>query len=368
MNSYQPSKTHPTYVVERRISNIDFLRGIAAISVLIWHYQHFYFGSSITVDISSQRDIQPLYSFLQFFYTHGHIAVQFFWILSGFVFFHVYHLKQDVGAKTFFSHRLARLYPIHLLTLFLVAILQFINIKLLGAFQIYQFNDLKHFILNLLFASHWGFQDGFSFNAPVWSVSVEVVVYFLFYAILKTFGINWASAVVWIAIAFFASIFFDNSIILCSFLFALGGVVNMLSRELSCRGLNGVGIATAAFSIFGLFLGLYSGKLELNNNLQYLLFSLLIFEVAAIEKLGYSLGKIGDEFGNITYSSYMIHVPMQLVAILFMDLFMKSREVIASPIFLIVYLASVLLASHFIYRVLEIPLKKMMLKSLNVHS
>ena len=48
-------------------------------------------------------------------------------------------------------------------------------------FQIYKINDLYHFLLHLFFISGWGFQEGSSFNNPVWSVSVELVIYVFFF-------------------------------------------------------------------------------------------------------------------------------------------------------------------------------------------
>lgn len=109
---------------KQQISNIDFLRGIAAIAVLIWHYQHFYFASSTENNIGNERSAQPFFSALKFFYLNGHLAVQFFWILSGFVFFHVYKAQPEISARSFFAHRFARLYPLHLITLCSVAMLQ----------------------------------------------------------------------------------------------------------------------------------------------------------------------------------------------------------------------------------------------------
>src|SRR5690606_24787195 len=42
--------------------------------------------------------------------------------------------------------------------------------------------DAYHFWLQTAFVSHWGFEQGESFNAPIWSVSIEVGLYALFFA------------------------------------------------------------------------------------------------------------------------------------------------------------------------------------------
>ena len=36
-----------------------------------------------------------------------------------------------------------------------------------------------------MFISSWGFENGHSFNAPIWSVSVEVAIYILFFFLLS---------------------------------------------------------------------------------------------------------------------------------------------------------------------------------------
>jgi peptidoglycan/LPS O-acetylase OafA/YrhL len=52
-------------------------------------------------------------------------------------------------------------------------------------FQIYPYNDAYHFMLHVFFMSHWGFEVGESFNQPIWSVSVEIFIYIVFFALLK---------------------------------------------------------------------------------------------------------------------------------------------------------------------------------------
>ena len=43
-------------------------------------------------------------------------------------------------------------------------------------------------MLNLFFASEWGQQYGYSFNAPVWSVSIEILLYVIFFISTFAFG------------------------------------------------------------------------------------------------------------------------------------------------------------------------------------
>lgn len=123
---------------------------------------------------------QPLGAIFGILYQHGHFAVQFFWLISGFVFATVYE-NSAATTRQFFIARFARLYPLHLITLVIVAILQAISIRTTGHSLIYENNDLWHLMLNLAFISAWGLERGYSFNGPIWSVSIELLVYALFW-------------------------------------------------------------------------------------------------------------------------------------------------------------------------------------------
>ena len=102
---------------------IDFSRMIAALSVVIWHYQHFAWPGNFI------KEQQPLYKYLNIFYEKGYGGVHVFFCISGFIFFWKYRetiSSRVVEGKEFFISRFARLYPLHLLTLFLVAFLQLV--------------------------------------------------------------------------------------------------------------------------------------------------------------------------------------------------------------------------------------------------
>ena len=94
-----------------------------------------------------------------------------FFMMGGAIFVHTYFVKVSsklVSFYTYMKKRFARLYPLHLATLLIVAILQGIYTHLNGNSFIFQFNDLKNFMLHLFFISDWGFEEGHGFNGPVW--------------------------------------------------------------------------------------------------------------------------------------------------------------------------------------------------------
>lgn len=109
--------------------------------------------------------------------------VDLFFLISGFVFSHVYFtdggLREGVTFRSFMWARLARLYPLHLATLLAcAAILWFGAPATWGEIL----SDPYHFGLNLLFLQESGLNAGFSFNYPSWSISVEMLCYVAFIA------------------------------------------------------------------------------------------------------------------------------------------------------------------------------------------
>jgi len=77
--------------------------------------------------------------------------------------------------------RFSRLYPLHFITLNLVLILYlifiFLNVELFSFSEI----NIKHYLLNILLISNWGFENQASFNTPSWSVSIEMMLYIIFF-------------------------------------------------------------------------------------------------------------------------------------------------------------------------------------------
>jgi len=161
---------------------LDILRGIAALAIVFYHWRHFsYVGISNEFVKTSEF---PLYSIFENLYNYGYLAVYLFFILSGFIFFFLYYNKIKEKSISFWNFsvlRISRLYPIHIITLLSVLILQNIFYKIYNTYLVYPENNLYHFILNILFIQSWGFEKGYSFDYPSWSVSVEIFVYLLFF-------------------------------------------------------------------------------------------------------------------------------------------------------------------------------------------
>jgi peptidoglycan/LPS O-acetylase OafA/YrhL len=64
-----------------------------------------------------------------------------------------------------------------------------------------------------------------------------------------------------------------------------------------------------------------------------------------------------DALGNLTYASYMIHFPIQLLVMLLVGILGIGHGFVDSPLFLIAFLLVVFGASHFVYKRVELPLQ-----------
>lgn len=143
----------------RRFVVLDFYRFVAALGVFVFHLK--------TIDAG----ISPAWNG-----SFG-LFVDMFFILSGFVIAYSYpSTSTDAGSYfRFIVRRIARIYPLHLLTLLVFGLLFLMGIK--GATP--QSNGAD-FIYNLFLVQAWGVTDHLSFNSPAWSISAELFCYLVF--------------------------------------------------------------------------------------------------------------------------------------------------------------------------------------------
>jgi peptidoglycan/LPS O-acetylase OafA/YrhL len=166
-------------MTQQRLYEIDALRGIAALIVAFVFHVHHMLGYYRTGPL----DGLPVFSWL---HDYGYTLVDLFFVVSGFVFSHVYlaNGRMTCSGADFALARFARLYPLHLVTLIAAAGVLAAGVP---ATANDGNNDAYHFVLNLFMLQESGLNTGLSFNSPAWSISVEVVCYLLFYLIASRF-------------------------------------------------------------------------------------------------------------------------------------------------------------------------------------
>lgn len=120
--------------------------------------------------------IDPLFNHA--FFKEGFVGVNFFFILSGFIISYNYQKKiteKKTSLREFWVARIARIYPLHWLTLFMSAAIG-------GYVAVGAIDWIKHFAANLLLVQPFvpKMDYFFSFNSPSWSLGCEQLFYFLF--------------------------------------------------------------------------------------------------------------------------------------------------------------------------------------------
>lgn len=342
---------------------VDLARGLAALAVLFWHYQHFYYLRPGVQPLSpAQSMTEPFYSWLWPLFDFGHAAVQFFWLLSGFVFAAVY-VTQRASTRSFVVNRFARLYPLHLLTLIIVAVLQAVSYRVSGQFQIYEFNDAYHFVQQIFLASYWGAQKGYSFNGPIWSVSVEVLVYALFWVTLPylfrrgIIGPAGLTVAAWLA-AFQVGghLHLQRE---CVFYFFAGTVVFLLFNHWRHRP---TPLLTAAAVLMATFVAVVVKSPTVPSMTAYtmpLLMIAALFLICGLEALS-----VGDHIhrarwiGDSTYGVYLWHIPIQIVVLTYFSQYPEARSAVQQPWFLLAFLAAVMVVARVSFLVVEQPARK----------
>lgn len=335
---------------------LDGSRGLAAVAVLFFHYRHFFYppGAFRSPDVTGRLPLEGLFGPL---YELGHFGVQLFWMISGFVFAAVYY-GRPVTSREFVVNRFARLYPLHFATLLLVAAEQWAATLRFGTPLLFTHNDPAHFLLQLGFASDWLASTGMSFNGPIWSVSVEVVIYAAFWLSrrwLPALGVAGPLAMAAVMTLLRRDIG-GTDVFRCGFHFFLG--VALCSAWRSLAQLPGLllalGLAAMALGAGGLLRidpreSEIIGVVLLPLLLGGLILALVAAENFAPQWLRRALGALGDR----TYSIYLIHVPVQLA--LFLVVGPRLVLLAGEGWFLALFLGLVLLAAWPCYRWFEAP-------------
>lgn len=345
------------------------MRFVAAFSILFWHYQNFWW-TPLGVQHLVGTD-EPLYRFFFPLYEFGRYAVQVFWVISGYIFFWKYRrtvAARSIGPRTFLVLRFSRLYPLHLATLLLVALLQWWYVGMRGVPFVYQHDNWYHFMLQLFLASNWGFEQASSFNGPIWSISIEVLVYGLFFMVLRHLGSHALLNFVVILAALGGYVLTHRSPIFeCVMCFYLGGMCAIAAGTRLAREHRAVflGLALGMLAVAAAGVTLFDAS-HAKFVIQCLItagIAALVYVMADYVRVPPSLVGPIRNAGNMTYSTYLIHFPVQL-AVAVVCTSMGAAIPRQSVLFFGCYIAVVLVLAVGLYRFLEVPCQSLLRRRL----
>jgi peptidoglycan/LPS O-acetylase OafA/YrhL len=327
---------------------VDLVRGLGALAILFWHYQHFVTG---TDEIAASHADYPLYRLFWPLYDFGGTAVQLFWIVSGFVFAVVYS-RTPTSAGIFFRHRFARLYPLHFVTLVVVCVLQLCSVARLGSPLIYRHNDPMDFLLQLFMASGWGFRNAFSFNGPVWSVSAEAIAYALFWLSLRWLFSRGVALPMLLAVLAEAVYYFTGSAIAdCGFYFFIGCA--LFAFDSAYESAPRVRVTCTLLLIAAAIVLLAIGKIGIA--LLFLYSGLTLLCAACEGTVASTIARRVPWLADNTYSSYLWHVPIQIALLLGFAVLGIDRRVVLSVPFFLAYLMLVTVIARASFLMIERP-------------
>ncbi|HEV7667485.1 MAG TPA: acyltransferase [Thermoanaerobaculia bacterium] len=357
----------------KRFYSLDAFRGVAALSIVFWHWQHFFFRGGVP-----GPGARPWHGFFLLFYGYGQLAVELFFALSGFIFFWLYAQQiadRAVLARDFFLRRFSRLVPLHLVTLFAVVLGQLAYRHMFGTDFVYPNNDLRHFVPNLFLVSAWGLGYSHSFNGPIWSVSVEIALYLLFFLLCRTLPIRAAVLAAVSVLGLFLLAQWEMPIGRGMIAFFLGGCVHRAyAWSLKTRAAESLARilpwVTAALWA-GTLLAVYTPSFHLDSwpwakahplvatiGPAVLLFPVTILTLALAETYRGAFWKRTSYLGDLSYSLYLIHFPLQLTFVLVVGWLSIDRTFFSSPVALVLFFVVLLPLSWVSYRFLEVPAQR----------
>lgn len=360
---------------------LDGLRGVAALLVVVYHVFEGFSFAELT-NVAGDGLIRT--------FNHGYLAVDFFFMLSGFVLSYAYDDRfRSMSLGSFFKRRLIRLHPMLLVgvligaTTFLIQGAVTWSGETIGWEWIALSALLACFMIPALPGVGYevrGNGEAFPLNGPSWSLFFEYIGNILYALILRRLNKAWLAVVValtglgwaWFALTNVSgygsmgvgwtidSVNFGGGMLRMLFPFALGMLLARHFKPLYVRG----AFAWCSLALVGLFAVPYiEGQEPVCMNSVYELFCLAVAFplIVWLGASGVAGGKkasaVCDLLGQLSYPLYVIHYPFMY---LFYDFLIKEeRYTLASawPQALAVVVGCLLLA-YALLKCYDLPVRR----------
>lgn len=302
---------------------------------------------------------EPLFEFC----ARGYLGVDLFFVLSGFVIAYRYggRITDGKAYRGYLIRRIGRIYPLHLATL-----LALVAAATLGRGTAIDVSGSAYYVLderlvyNLLLVHAWGLTDEASWNIPSWSISVEWFAYLVFpllwwvVARVRTEGAALSGMAIAIVITVFGLTALGEQWLHTSLQHRLArGVPEFLAgmfifRLHELRGPRGDGglwpfVGLAALSFVWAMLGWTDWPFLVTA-------CATVYWLARAPTARGFAGKVAVWLGTISYSIYLLHLPLLKT--------LPKLVGLSGWGFVVVYLVVVVAASALAYRVIEAPARR----------
>lgn len=350
------------------IRSLTGLRGLAAALVVLYHIvQRDEYLGHVTGNVLH----------------HGYLAVDLFFVLSGFVIAMNYAGYFEAGVSKvlyakFLAHRFARIYPLYL-ALTLVAIAKFcMLVFVLGVAPAYL--AISDMIASLLLIQNWGF----GFNGvigPSWSVSVEVIAYLIFPFLIVFFRWNAVRAAFLLALCVVAEFVVASShlglagpmdvveahsllpLVRCLAGFALGVITFWGSKNTNVRALGSR--STIALATVATLVALVA--FNVHDLVVVAIFPALLICSSCESKIVRQLfaNKVAYNLGLLSYAIYLVH-PLVIQPFDRIEHRLEANMGVTAHLLTIALaLVAVWTSAHVLFRFVERPSRKLVMTKLN---
>lgn len=361
----QPS--HQSYTAFKRIQSLDYMRGLLAVAVMVYHY-----ASWSGMQLNSETVLGRL----------GIYAVSMFYILSGLSLGIVYRgrLNRSKAILDFYIKRVFRIFPLFWLALCLTLAYQISST--INTENIYIFDKWKVFLnFSLLF----GFLEPTAYlTTGAWSIGNEMVFYALFPLILLIANKGkWSFNALLVLIMgiglIFAYYFLDPikplteqwSIYINPFnqlpFFVAGVALSSMKPTQFIQGrIFGVVLLLIASVTFTSLPAIGDKIVIVTGSIRIMYFLVCVLAVSGVYLSGISLrgngGAVMTFLGESCYSIYLLHPVIAGIVVGF-----GHQIRIASPYSYAIAVAATFLVSWLTYRWLEKPMMNYAKKLININ-
>ena len=318
MNTHQEIHLNTT-----KIEELESIRGLAAFLVIFFHMPKW----NPILDIG--------------FINNGYLMVELFFVLSGFVIFNAYAEKIATKKDLFRFQllRFGRLYPVHLLFLFVflgIEITKYIASTRLGINSPnsipFQTNNFSAFVKNIFLISSVLPTQPHTYNSPAWSISVEFYTYLVF--AVSILFIKKSTTFFFTALSFISLLmlttentFGFESILSCFAGFFIGCITAKFTKDIK-KNIPSF-YSVIVFFVIASFLQFKTTK-EFDHLIYFLTAALIVSLVLSKNGALKTILRLNflTWLGTISYSVYMSHAAIEWIANQVIRVLLKKPEII----------------------------------------